>query len=1108
MDWESIYSEALETRNRIIASDSFLVDAVKISLCRLEDIDIAFLNAVGLFNYPRLVNAEELDYILPKANGRMGVLAPFFTGLVSALSTTITDGGNMACAAFVNFVKRQEFSTIMRQMVQSILASIASNPKSIPSVRHKLSSAWVNSILSCAGGGFEFIGPFTHGDELRQSIEACLETLQPDSEILDLSNQLHDLKEAKKTELKTLFNIRFSDETVDLIRKSVFYSSISRNYPNRCRIAEAFESAGISESEMMLLSMFCFAQTQEKDENRNFWPQFQQWFGFPEDIFKLNSLRNSCVKAFEGIEALKGDRNTHYVQTSLMHSIVSNRPMSVQNMYKAFERQFRRNGYVGHTRDDIEFMMTEMMESAGLNIPSETRNAYGFNPDQTVRFLIDQYGHYETSMLELLGYEPILDGVSDRFAITDYIDRMVTALSQDESKTRKLKSTADEDRGKAGRFHSPYVILDEAEQGIWNVSVCFGYYNLNDEDLKDSDSAIVIVNNKVVASLEIIDGEIVGEKILLDSGWLGQRVSLVVGKEEIDAVNVQDNLLFDFATHKLVTRRLMKNCRHYLLVADPKDFSFDDAVHVGTSSLPGMEVYDITLDEDNFILLNGGIVGLADGDSISHDFLDTMGIAVDAAVVSSNDLRMPIRREWPKINLIVKPDDEVIVNVNGHSVSYSEESRFELKDGSGRLYKKISVSETFPNIRETDISVFVEGSRRLHEKFYALKGFLYSLDKSAYEPDDRVTVTRMEFDDMRTAFGQKHYAFPGRYETLKFKLSDGNAITITPPVFRFSLGDGGIIEKDMAASSLTEHGLFSGCTAGLDKDMRISLENDDGICGWLRKAKGGLWDCSAVMTSNKGKFGLFRLVSYSLGIRYEICNVYFCPTATDQSIRFHSNRNIRTGREDGLYYHCRLLGYTDISKLSFRLCDSNGTVVDQFSSDSSEIYRRLTDTFREGRYTIVPVEKRRSLRSGIVEQAYDNQEPVVYEGAPINGDLVVRITSAVVSGEKTPRDVKRSGIVFRGRIRRKPIKGNTVEMDGSFHICNQFMDRDIDLRVNPCTATINYVTGESIGIGIRDVNGRQLGIDERNFINPERPTGKTRDIKSLFGTYEIKERKG
>lgn len=486
MNWENVYSKALETRNKIIESDSFLVEEVKNALNQMQDIDIAFLNAVGLFDYPRYVNQEELDYILPIISNKIDILVPFCEGLVSAFSKDITDGGNLACSVFLNIINRiNEFDTIRQQIVQDVLYSVVLNPKSVPSVRHKIASPRMENVLACAGSKISFSGQFTYGEELYQAICSCIGTTPAYPEVQDLSRQLFDLNEMKKSQPRTLFTMRFSEGSIDLIRRGIFYSSVFKDYPNRCRVIKSFENAGITGSEMMLLSMFCFAQTQEKDENRNFWPQFQSWFGFTDQTYKLNSLRNACVKAFEGIQTVRTDNSTQYVQTSLMHSIISNRPISKQNAYKMFERIFRRNGYVGHTRDDIEFLITDLMESGSLSIPSETRNAYRYNPDQTSDFLIEQYGYYETVILSLLGYDPALEITPSRFAITDYVDQMIALLKQNEQQAIKLKHSADENRSKAGRLHSPYVSVDENGFEDWTVSICCGYYNLEDENLVD-----------------------------------------------------------------------------------------------------------------------------------------------------------------------------------------------------------------------------------------------------------------------------------------------------------------------------------------------------------------------------------------------------------------------------------------------------------------------------------------------------------------------------------------------------------------------------------------------------------------------------------------------
>ena len=1104
LDWGNIYSAALDTRDRIVSTDSFLVEEVTDALDRRTDIDIAFLNAVGLFDYPRLVNQEELVFILPRVSSRIDAFVPFCVGLVSAFPKSITEGGNIVCAAFLNIVNRSEFELIRQQMVQSVLVSFVRNPKSIPSVRHKIGSSWMSSVLTCTGGKPIFSGPFTFGQELLQAISACMAEPQGYPETQDLARQLEELREIKKSQPKTLFNIRFSDGAVDLIRRGVFYSSVSREYPNRCRVEESFENAGISRSEMMLLSMFCFAQTQEKEENRNFWPQFQSWFGFTEQTCKLNSLRNACIKAFEGIQTIRTDSSTQYVQTSLMHSIISNRPMSKQNAYRLFCRLFRRNGYVGHSRDDIELLVADLMESGSLSIPSETRNAYSYNPDQTVAFLVDQYGYYETGMLNLLGYDPVLEITPARFAITDHIDQMIASVKQDEQQTGKLRASAAENRIKAGRFHSPYVSVEENGFENWIVSISCGYYNLEDEDLKGLSEASVHVDGKPVASLEIADGEIIGERIPLQREWRGKRISIVAGGEELDSAVIPENLLFDFSTHRTVSRRMMRNCHHYLLVADPLEFSFDDAIYAGESSIQGLNVYDITLDEDNFILLNGGIVGISQDDASARDFLDSIGIAADVNVLTPDGIRIPIRGDWPKINLITNKDDDVLVSANGHSMDYAEDYRCELRDGSGRLFRRLLVYEMFPNVKTIDFSVIVGGTRKLSERFYALRNFSYDLDRIVYEPGDKVTVTEMSFDDMKAAFGQKHYQFPGQYETLKFKLADGNAIVMDPPVFRFSVSDGSPIRETMSATEFGGKALLSGCTPKLEKNLRICVENADGNCGWLRKAKGSLWDCSAVMESNRGRSGKFNLVCYALGTRHEICDLYFVPTASDQSIRFHSNRHMRIGRDDGIYYHCRLLGMTDPSRLKIRISSQEGKIADEFTPDSTDIYRRLPDDFPAGRYNVAISEQRRSLRVNIVDRTYEQPE-VVFDGRPINGDLIISVTSAVVAGERTPRNVQRSGIVFKGQIRKKPIKGDTIVMNGSFHISNQYSERDIDFRVNPCMATVSHIDGNIIGISVVGKDKRPLGIDGRDFINPEYPHGRPSDIKFLYGTFEIKE---
>lgn len=1109
-NWKDISVRILKTKKEIDSTKSFLVDEIKNALNRLEDFDIEFLNAVGLFNYQKLVSLNELEYMLQRLDGKIESLVPFCTGLCSAFSTTIGNGGSKECGLFLNIVKRNELKEIMEQIVQSILSSIASNPKSIPSDKNKISAEVISSILVCAGGKFDFVGPFAYGDELFKSIKENLKRIQPDSEILNLSEQLRKLREIKETDPKTLFTIRFSDKSINLIQRGVFYSRIAKKHPNRCRINEAFEATGISENDIMLLSMFCFAQTQEKDENRNFWPQFQQWFGFNEELFKLNSLRNSCIKAFENIESLKENGSTFYVQTALMHSVVSNRPMSVQKMYKAFEKLFRRNGYVGHTVEDAEFLITDMMESSSLNIPLETRNAYAFNPDQTVRFLINQYGYYETSILELLGYEPIMVDAIDRFAITDYIDQRIEELRQDETKTKELEASAKDGRNKAAKYHSPYVTIEEKTEN-WELSICFGYYNLNDEGLRDAESAIIVVDDKSVATLEIFkdkdngEKEIVGEKIALDPKWIGKRVSLRVGTEEIDAVTVQKNLLFDFSTHRLVSHRMMKSCRHYLLVANPLSFVFDDASDVGHSSLSGMNVYDIVLDENNFILLSEGIVGISN--TAIRNFFDTDGTVVDTSVVSPNGTYMPIRKKWPRINLIVNPNDEIVVNVNGRSVQYSEETIFELKDGSGRYYKKLIVCEPFPNIKEVSISVSTGGSKLLQEKFYAMKNFSYTLDQSIYKTNDKIVVEEMNFEDMRIAFGQKHYSFPSSYETLKFKLFDGNAIVIAPPMFKFTFCNGDDIVKNMNSSAFTNKELLSNCNPSLEKDMKIWLEKDGEVCGYLRKRKAGIWDSSAIMISNKDRPGKFKLVCQSLGVIYVICNVYFYPTATNQSIMSYSNRSIKTGREDGIYYHCQLFGYSDMKKLSFRLKDSGGTVVDEFTAESSDIDKRLPDSLQAGTYFLVPVEQRKTLRSTFGEKNYNIQDPVVFKGIPINGDLTINVTSAIISDEQNPRNIERLELAFKGKLKRRPFEGLVLEMDASFHIKNQFADRYVKLRVNPFSVTICHIGEETVDIKVLDVEGKNLRIDERNFPNPERPVGTVKNVKYLSGTYQIKENK-
>ena len=1106
---DTIYYEALKIRETINHDDAFLIYEVRDLLENLNEENIELLNCIGLFNYTRIANKDELEYIRAKTAGKTELLLPFCTGLVSAFAYNLSspNSGNIDILSFKTTLNHSLFSEIKKDVIRSVLSIFTHNIKLVP-VKCKYDSSLFTSVLSLADYDYSFPNPYIDHEDFTRFVQRFEYPLHTEDEISELSLRIRELKKTRANNPNTLFNIRFSERLVYLIRKGIFYSEIWKNYPNRCDIMDQFSHAGITNGEVMRLSMFCFAQTGEKEENRNFWPQFQKWFGFSENLCKLNTLRNECIGSFEGIETIGTGKSRRYVQTSLMHSIISNRPLSKELVFKAFERLFRRNGYVGHSLGDVEELVLGMMDSAKTNIPMETRDAYQHNPDQTIDFLKEQYGYYETEMLSFLGDDPLLEISPVRFAITDYIDQAIAAIKQDGKQVAKLKGSVAESRIKAERYHSPYVVIDREEAGKWSVSIHFGYYNIVDENLKTAEEAMVVINDKPVARLEIIDDEIIGRRIPIEREWLGQSVSITVDNDELDSISIPEILLFDYSRQRAVSRRLMRNCRRYLLVAKQDSFSFDDAVYVGTSSIPEMNVYDITLDEDNFILLNGGIVGISGYDAIGHDFLDTVGIVVDAEIVTLDGSRLPIRSDWPRINLITERDDEVIVNVNGHSTEYLEESRCELRDGTGRFFRKILVYEMFPNLKTVDFSVFVGGIRKLSQRFYALRNFEYSLDCAVYKPDDKITVTYMSFDDMKNAFGQKLYLFPSRYETLKFKLIDGNAITITPPIFKFSLANGSSFTKDMAASEIRD-GILSECAPGLEKDLRIFVENERGVCGWARKGKGNIWDCSNLLSSNKGASGEFSLISYGFDTKHKICNLYFCPTITEQSIRYHSNRNIRTGREDGIYYHCHLLGVTDMSGLIIRLADDTGNIAFEFTPDSEDMYVRLPDDFRAGRYSISIVEQPKYVfKKTAIEKTY-RQLDVLFEGRPVNGLLFIKINYVVVSGED-PRDVENLGIVFKGYIRKSPMKGDSLELDGSFHLRNQYMEKDIDLRVNPCTATICSISDSSaIGIEVTGRDGKPLRIAENNFLNPERPFVKTKEIKSLFGMFEIKkEHKG
>ncbi|MBK5263586.1 MAG: hypothetical protein JJE17_13640, partial [Peptostreptococcaceae bacterium] len=336
-----------------------------------------------------------------------------------------------------------------------------------------------------------------------------------------------------------LFMIEFTEKEITLLRKMTedFFTGFMGNQ-NLADFLDVWGNGGL-----LFFSCFCCAHDLEKESNRDFWLAYYQWLGIydVEGGGYSQSTVNQWIKSFweeKGIQYYTSRiGNTQFVLTFLMHSIVSNRPLSKELAVKFLVKVIKSSGTMYHDSEEQQDLFGDELlkysqpiideidyheqNATYLQLPRETALAFYYSGSQVEDYLLPIYDFLEKHLIDKVNngttsYSSQVEAIPEFIRLE--VEKAIEDTTVDEIiRIRSLKSyrygratiTLDTNRWKLNFIIPPHSFndLDKNAQIDFKLTCYDGQLYYQQKDVKFDNVKNMIITKELTISCTKIDAK-------------------------------------------------------------------------------------------------------------------------------------------------------------------------------------------------------------------------------------------------------------------------------------------------------------------------------------------------------------------------------------------------------------------------------------------------------------------------------------------------------------------------------------------------------------------------------------------------------------------------
>lgn len=659
----------------------------------------------------------------------------------------------------------------------------------------------------------------TQGNDTRASEGALL--------ALKLTNTYNDLKHEYKP---FLFVINLTEKEITLLRgmtRDFFMGALgNQDLPD---FLEAWDKGGL-----LFFSCVSCARDLEKDGNRDFWLAYYQWLGIydVEGGGYSQSTVNQWIKSFweeKGIQYYTSRiGNTQFVLTFLMHSIVSNRPLSKELAVKFLVKVIKSSGTMYHDSEEQQDLFGDELlkysqpiideidyheqNATYLQLPRETALAFYYSGNQVEDYLLPIYDYLEKHLIDKINnwttaYSCQVEDIP-KFILPE-VEKVIEDTTVDEIiRIRSIKSyrygratiTLDTSRGKLNFIIPPQSFndLDKNAQIDFRITCSDGQLYYQQKDMKFDSVKTMIITKELTISCTKID-----DKFNYQFSHKGNVKA---------SGSISCSCLFDLEGELIPLP--CKYAQPVYCIAKPDSIIADDLHEIQSDFIPGYSLWDFYFSEDSPIIIDNILYGIdPDISSVKFGYTLSRGPYQQVSFLDGKD-EYQVIGEYPIFFLRheneSRVEDAIKIIVDGVSVPYAIISHAILSDGSGETYYRLKIDPTFPLADGKLITIRMTCTQTGHDlilfSVFTLKDLIYEFSEELYFAASEVSLISLEFRDKEQLFSGHFYDFPCSHT--KFKLSidpeKDYRLKILPPLLKVTANGKDLLNHDCWYSELSK----------------------------------------------------------------------------------------------------------------------------------------------------------------------------------------------------------------------------------------------------------------------------------------------------------------
>lgn len=975
------------------------------------------------------------------------------------------------------------------------------------------------------------------------------ESLPIDSAGRILANKITSAYEELARRYSTvLFQLDFSNEEVVLLRKMVvgLFTGAIRNQ-DLSDFVSVWDEGGL-----IFISCCLFAKDSDKDTNTDFWNEYYQWLGFDNS----REFSYSQVKIYQEIKAfwdVNGVRfvtsrsgNNQYVLTFLMHSIISNRPMSIRLAVRFLMKIIKGNGTVYHDSEDQRALLgyhlkefsSPLMESIECNssglvylqLPRETALAFLHNPEQVVDYLFPIYDSLEKQLIDLENQDSgILELHIAELPVFLRCEADNALHNTSIEEIRRIRSVL-----KTFRKERASLYLDVKNPAIKILIPQYFFTDLKEYSeinftLYDTDGAVqyeqIGIHYEVVQSMAITDGlELPCAKVDKPMTYKFTCGGMVLAKGTVPACR-----LFDSQGEPLSPP--YRTAQNVYCIARPETIISDVALQeIHPNILEDFSLWDSYLSDESPILIDDvlyvvdeGVVPNKAGCNLHLDPYQDVRFLYNSSQYS-------VIGTYPTFFLRLQQDmqaeNEIMIAVNGINAPYSVLSYINLSDGTHEAFIRLAIDPEFPfeNSKLLHIRLFSRSKMQdvLSISVFALKNLRFSFSKDFYHDANEVVLNNLIFEEQEKLFAGHFYGFPDSRTRFKLALVDypGSRLELLPPVITVTQDGKTLFNEDCWYTNISDSRNIIVTGPRDITSVHLFTRDSKETKHHELKRKGEGFDVKVLRSHPETEEAFVILTLSALDknkqkITIPICKLYYkvsLKTQADQiffyvpssdNIRF---ANFKPGLKVDLAFYCeRRNTYT------VNLMDMKKKVIASFpiQQDSRANYYQETD-LTPGQYHLQVLEKKKNQISGetTLREVYSLECPYKINASKTRGTSSspsLATDSEMLTDRwheiRVLHAIKRIINPEKGYIYKPEIKiisfylreKSPLIVESSFEAIGYFTDRSGKryemTQFNPFKVTVMCRKQDNkMIIKVVDNENQQLRVDVRNgHVNPLHP---------------------